>query len=124
MNNKNIYKPIRALLTDVIDESPSIKTFVLEPEDKFSFETGQFIELSVDGIGEAPFTPSSSPLITDKLEVTVMKTGYVTDYMHKLKPGVYMGIRGPYGKGEDANKEIPAANTEEKKAIEGKEKTE
>ncbi len=32
--------------------------------------------------------------------------------------------RGPYGKGEDANKEIPAANTEEKKAIEGKEKTE
>jgi len=32
--------------------------------------------------------------------------------------------RGPYGKGEDSNKEIPAATTEEKKAIEGKEKTE
>ena len=63
MNNKNIYKPIRARLTDVIDESPSIKTFVLEPEEEFSFKTGQFIELSVDGIGEAPFTPSSSPLV-------------------------------------------------------------
>ncbi|MCK7535783.1 MAG: FAD-binding oxidoreductase [Marinilabiliales bacterium] len=44
-----------------------------------------------------PFTPSSSPLVTDKLEVTVMKTGYVTDIMHKLKPGAVMGIRGPYG---------------------------
>jgi NAD(P)H-flavin reductase len=98
-DNKNIYKPIRARLNDVIEESPSIKTFVLIPEDKFSFKTGQFIELSVDGIGEAPFTPSSSPLITEKLEVTVMKTGYVTEYMHMLKPGVFMGIRGPYGSG-------------------------
>jgi NAD(P)H-flavin reductase len=99
----NIYKPLRAELTDVIDESPTIKTFVLKPEDYFSFETGQFIELSVDGIGEAPFTPSSSPLITEKLEVTVMKTGYVTEYMHHLKPGVSMGIRGPYGRGYPVN---------------------
>jgi len=98
-DKRNIYKPIRAKLTDVIDESPLIKTFVLIPEEEFSFRTGQFIELSVDGIGEAPFTPSSSPLVTDTLEVTVMKTGYVTEYMHNLKPGVYMGIRGPYGRG-------------------------
>ncbi len=98
-NQKNIYKPLRARLTEVIEESPLIKTFVLVPDEEFSFRTGQFIELSVDGIGEAPFTPSSSPLVTDKLEVTVMKTGYVTDYMHKMKPGVFMGIRGPYGRG-------------------------
>ncbi len=98
-NTNNIYKPLRAKLTEVIDESPLIKTFVLVPEQEFSFGTGQFIELSVDGIGEAPFTPSSSPQITDKLEVTVMKTGYVTEIMHNLKPGAYMGIRGPYGRG-------------------------
>lgn len=97
--DKNIYKPIRAKLAEVIDESPLIKTFVLYPEEEFSFKTGQFIEVSVDGIGEAPFTPSSSPLVTEKLEVTVMKTGYVTDYMHKLKPGAVMGIRGPFGRG-------------------------
>jgi NAD(P)H-flavin reductase len=97
-NDNNIYKPIRAKLTEVIEESPLIKTFVLIPEEEFSFKTGQFIELSVDGIGEAPFTPSSSPLVTDRIEVTVMKTGYVTEYMHTLKPGGYMGIRGPYGR--------------------------
>jgi NAD(P)H-flavin reductase len=96
---KSIYKPIKARLTDVIEESPSIKTFVLVPENNFSFSTGQFIELSVDGIGEAPFTPSSSPLVSEKLEVTVMKTGYVTEYMHQLEPGIFMGIRGPYGRG-------------------------
>lgn len=99
MNVKNIYKPVRAKLTEVIEESPLIKTFVLVPSEKIPFKTGQFIELSVDGIGEAPFTPSSSPYITEKLEVTVMKTGYVTGYMHELKPGSVMGIRGPYGRG-------------------------
>ncbi|MDY0098982.1 MAG: FAD/NAD(P)-binding protein [Bacteroidales bacterium] len=99
VKEKNIYKPLKARLTEVIEESPLIKTFVLIPEEEFSFSTGQFIELSVDGIGEAPFTPSSSPLVTDRLEVTVMKTGYVTEYMHKLKPGSFMGIRGPYGRG-------------------------
>jgi NAD(P)H-flavin reductase len=104
LNGNNIYKPIRAKLIDVIDESTLIKTFVLVPEEEFSFKTGQFIELSVDGIGEAPFTPSSSPLVTEKLEVTVMKTGYVTEYMHMLKPGVYMGIRGPYGRGYPVEK--------------------
>jgi ferredoxin-NADP reductase len=51
LNNKNIYKPLRAKLTKVIEESPLIKTFVLVPEKEFSFKTGQFIELSVDGVG-------------------------------------------------------------------------
>jgi len=102
--DRNIYKPFRAKLTDVIEESPQIKTFVLVPEEEFSFNTGQFIELSVDGIGEAPFTPSSSPVVTEKLEVTVMKTGYVTEFMHNLKPGVFMGIRGPYGRGYPVEK--------------------
>ncbi len=104
LNGKNIYKPLIAKLTDVIEESPLIKTFVLVPEEEFSFETGQFIELSVDGIGEAPFTPSSSPYIKEKLEVTIMKTGYVTEYMHNQKPGGYMGIRGPYGRGYPVEK--------------------
>jgi NAD(P)H-flavin reductase len=104
LNGNNIYKPIKARLTEVIDESPLIKTFILIPEQEFSFKTGQFIELSVDGIGEAPFTPSSSPLVTDKLEVTVMKTGYVTEIMHNLKPGAFMGIRGPFGRGYPVEK--------------------
>jgi len=100
----NIYKPLMAKLTRVIDESPLIKTFVLQPEKEFTFKTGQFIELSADGIGEAPFTPSSSPLVKDMLEVTVMKTGYVTAHMHNMKPGEYMGIRGPFGRGYPVEK--------------------
>lgn len=95
----NIYKPVPATLEKVINESPLIKTYVLSPEREFSFRTGQFIELTLNGIGEAPFTPSSSPLVKDKIEVTVMKTGYVTEKIHLLEPGEILGIRGPYGRG-------------------------
>lgn len=101
---KNIYKPIRAKLLKVIIESPTIRTFVMEPEQDFSFKTGEFIELTVDGIGEAPFTPSSSPLETKQIEVTVMKTGYVTEYLHNMKAGETLGIRGPFGRGYPVEK--------------------
>jgi NAD(P)H-flavin reductase len=104
INNHHLYRPLRAELTDIVEESPNISTFVLEPEEDFSFQTGQFIELTVDGIGEAPFTPSSSPLATKKLEVTVMRTGYVTDKLHFLKRGETLGIRGPYGRGYPLDK--------------------
>ncbi len=96
---QNIYKPIRAKLDKVISESPTIKTFVMTPEEEFSFKTGQFIELTLNGLGEAPFTPSSSPLVTDRIEVTVMKAGYVTEKIHNLEPGEILGIRGPFGRG-------------------------
>lgn len=95
----DLYKPVKATLTKVIDESPTIKTFVLKPEKEFSFQTGQFIELALEGIGEAPFTPSSSPLVKDQIEVTIMKTGFVTNKIHELHEGTVMGIRGPYGRG-------------------------
>ena len=54
----SIYKVLRATVEEVIDESPLIKTFVLIPESPFKFNTGEFIELTLNGFGEAPFTPS------------------------------------------------------------------
>jgi len=95
----NIYKPLRATVSKVIQESPTIKTLEMIPERDFSFRTGEFIELTIPGVGEAPFTPSSSPLETKKLEVTVMRAGYVTSWIHRLKPGDLVGIRGPFGRG-------------------------
>ena len=99
VNNHNPYRVIRSKLVDIIDESPAIKTFTMEPEEEFSFKTGEFIQLAVDGYGEAPFTPSSSPYVKEKIEVTIMKAGYLTDKMHHFKGGEILGIRGPYGRG-------------------------
>jgi NAD(P)H-flavin reductase len=98
-NTKNIYQPIEATIEDIISESANIKTFVLRPREALSFKTGQFIELSLPGIGEAPFTPSSNPNITETIDVTIMKAGRVTSLLHSIARGAVVGIRGPYGKG-------------------------
>lgn len=97
--HKSPYMPIEAKLEKIIDETSNVKTFVLRPQEKFNFATGQFIELSIPGIGEAPFTPSSSPFETETLEVTILRAGYLTNHIHNLKLGETFGIRGPYGHG-------------------------
>jgi NAD(P)H-flavin reductase len=88
-----------AKVEDIIDETPTIKTFVLKPDEPMEFKAGQFIELTVPGIGEAPFTPSSSPYERERMEVTVMRVGRVTSALHNLKQGDLVGIRGPFGNG-------------------------
>jgi len=106
----NPYCPIKAKVTDIIKETPTIKTFAVKPETPVSFETGQFMELAVPGLGEAPFTPSSNPAVKDAMELTIMNVGTVTSRLHELKKGDMVGIRGPYGKGypldEFKNREI------------------
>lgn len=99
----NPYKPIPAKLLDVRQETSNIKTFFLEPEEPFIFETGQFAQLTLPGAGEAPFTPSSDPGIKERLEFTIMEAGRMTKELHKAKAGVLLGLRGPYGKGYPLN---------------------
>ena len=94
---ENPYLPIQAELTDVIEESPTIKTFRLVPQKEFTFQAGQFVEVTVPGVGEAPFTPSSSPYEKEFLEITVMRVGRVTKALHELTPGAKLGLRGPFG---------------------------
>jgi len=101
--NRNLYQPINGQITDIIDESPTIKTFVIKPEEKFKFKTGQFIELTLPGEGEAPFTPSSSPAVTEQMDITIMKAGRVTGLLHDCTKGQKIGIRGPYGNGYPIN---------------------
>ncbi len=100
----NPYLPVKAQIEEVIEETSNIKTFVLKPEEGFSFATGQFLELTVPGVGEAPFTPSSSPHEKDKVDVTIMKVGGVTSELHQMKKKEVVGIRGPYGKGYPLDK--------------------
>jgi NAD(P)H-flavin reductase len=58
---------------------------------------GQFVGVSVPGIGEAPISISSSPDQAGGFEMVIRRIGRVTDALHKLQPGDTIGIRGPYG---------------------------
>jgi len=98
-DNSNPYAIIKTKVLQVITETPAIKTLRLKPEIPFSFNTGQFIELTVPGVGEAPLTPSSDPAKHDEIEVTIMRVGRVTEKIHQLKKSDTVGIRGPFGSG-------------------------
>ena len=96
---RNPFQPFPVTITEIIDETPTIKTFVLDLHNHpFSFDAGQFIELTIPGVGEAPFTPSSSPFVKDKIEMTIMKVGSATSALFELSVGATLGIRGPCGK--------------------------
>ena len=101
---KNPYYPIDTVIEDIITETPTIKTFVLKPVRPIQFKAGQFMQLTVPGVGEAPFTPSSDPNITERMEITILKAGKVTDALHELGPGAAVGLRGPFGKGYPLDK--------------------
>lgn len=66
---------------------------------QLEYSCGQFVEVSVAGIGEAPISISSSPTQKDGFELVIRKIGNVTNKIHELKAGDKVGIRGPYGHG-------------------------
>jgi len=96
---RNPYSPIETEVIDSIVETPTIRTLRLRPREPIPFEAGQFVELTIPGVGEAPFTPSSQATVADELDLTVMKVGKVTEAVHLLKKGDRVGLRGPLGTG-------------------------
>lgn len=94
---------MRAVIEKVTQETFSpeldVKTYRLrlEGDHVMDFLPGQFVELGLPGVGEAPFGFSSSPLIKDWFEITIKRTGKLTDAIHGLREGDYLYVRGPFG---------------------------
>ena len=100
----NVYLPHIAIIEKIIDETPGVRTFHFNFKDEklreeFTFDSGQFGEYSILGIGEAPFCISSSPTRRDHLEFAAQRAGQLTNALHRLGVGAEIGFRGPYGNG-------------------------
>ena len=96
--------PKLARIVDIVEMTPIEKLFRLEFVDEedakaFNFKPGQFVEVSVFGVGEAPISICKSPTRPGPLEILVRRVGRVTNALHRLKPGDLVGLRGPYGNG-------------------------
>jgi len=101
---QNPYLPYPVRIDEIITETEdkNLKTFkfvFLNPEDeeKFAYKAGQFAELSVTGKGEIPIGIASSPTEKGFVKFTVNKVGMVSSFLHAMKVGDIMGIRGPLG---------------------------
>ena len=91
---RNPYLPYPARLEETIVENDAkdIKTFRLAFDDpagaaEFQYLPGQFAELSLPGMGEAPFGIASSPTETGRLLFSVKRTGLFTEELHSIEPG-------------------------------------
>ncbi|MBC7217465.1 MAG: FAD/NAD(P)-binding protein [Candidatus Caldatribacterium sp.] len=96
---EGIYVPLLLPIEEIIDETRDIKTFRIRRPEGFTYRPGQFAEIFVPGVGEAPFSISSSPTERAFLEFSVKRIGSVTGALHRLNPGDTVGVRGPYGNG-------------------------
>lgn len=65
------------------------------------YKAGQFMEVSMLGIGEAPISICSAPGKRNDLEMCIRAVGDVTNTLHRLVPGDRVGLRGPFGNGFD-----------------------
>jgi sulfhydrogenase subunit gamma (sulfur reductase) len=102
LRQPSIYLPTTATIVDVRETGKREKVFTIELPEGLSLahQPGQFVEVSVLGVGEAPISISSSPSRSDgSFELCVRKAGDLTGVLHGMKVGDSVGIRGPFGRG-------------------------
>jgi len=97
---KDIYLPQLATVVKAEAMNVTERYLRLSMDDgQFDYIPGQFVEVSVAGIGEAPITITSSPTQKGGFELVIRKIGNVTNAVHNLSEGAKIGIRGPLGDG-------------------------
>ncbi len=99
--DRNLYVPRPARIVRTVEQTPTEKLFELQLEggEKLDFQPGQFVQVFVPGIGEAPISLASSPRGRDTFDLCVRRIGTVTEALHRMSEGDVVGIRGPFGHG-------------------------
>ena len=98
----SIYVPSPAKIVKVETMTALEKLYTVElPQGQsLGHKPGQFVQVSLLGIGEAPISISSSPSRSNgTFEMCVRKVGDVTTAIHNLGEGATIGVRGPFGTG-------------------------
>lgn len=93
MASKYLPKAVKVLDNKV----ESADTFSLVLGWKIEHDPGQFVQVSIPGIGEAPISIASYS--KKHVQLTIRKVGNVTNNLFELKRGDRVFVRGPYGKG-------------------------
>ncbi len=91
----NPYIPSQYKVIDFFRETSDI--FTLTVAMAIKHEPGQFVQVSVPGIGEAPISICSDS--REFIQLNVREVGNVTRALANLKKGDSILIRGPYGHG-------------------------
>ena len=98
-SKKDIYLPLPATI-DKVQPMTKLENFFscrLDSGEELGHMPGQFVEVSIPGIGEAPISISSSPTRKGSFEMVIRKVGNVSNALHELVAGDKIFVRGPFG---------------------------
>jgi len=96
------YVPKMARIVAAEQMTETERFFRIEMEGRpLVYEPGQFVGVTVFGVGEAPISICSSPTQGEAFELTVRNVGMVTNALKGFEAGDRLGIRGPFGNGFD-----------------------
>lgn len=99
MNTIYLPEPARILKVESMTEREKLFTLELVSGRSLNHQPGQFVEVSVLGVGEAPISITSSPSRSNgTFELCVRRVGDLTGAIHGKQPGDQLGIRGPFGR--------------------------
>jgi sulfite reductase subunit B len=104
---ESVYLPVmaRVLKVQPLTELEKLFTLQLPGGRSLGNDPGQFVEVSLMGIGEGPISISSSPSRSNgTFELCIRRVGDLTGALHKLQAGDVVGVRGPFGHGFPINR--------------------
>ncbi len=79
----------------VVNESPTVKTFIIPDKLCCKAQPGQFVMLWIPGVDEIPLSVQDTA--KGLIAVSVKNVGDATRHLHEMAPGATVGIRGPFG---------------------------
>lgn len=97
---RDVLIPQVGVIRKITQETPDVRSFIVtSPEGGRLFDQmpGQCAMVCAPGIGEAMFSITSSPTETEYHEFSIKECGELTSYLHGLKEGDQILVRGPYG---------------------------
>lgn len=91
--------PRPATIKKIIEESKDVMSYVLQTDEhqRMVARPGQFVEVSIQGFGEATFAVTRTAKDGSDFTISVKRMGHLTKMLHRAVPGDMVGIRGPYG---------------------------
>ncbi len=92
------YLPVRATLTQIDGRVADNHIFTLVPDQPLAVAPGQFVELSLPGLG-AFAVSSCAAANPGEVRLCIRRAGRVTSALYGLAPGAVFGLRGPFGNG-------------------------
>lgn len=92
------FLPVTAILTAIDSTVPDNHLFHFRLSSPLQVAPGQFVEISLPGIGTFPVSAVTWPT-SDILSLCIRRVGRVTSALYRLPVGSQIGIRGPFGQG-------------------------